>query len=97
MKNKFLFFALVCLLSLSMASCYTVSYAVGSGSQTGETIMEKNHYLVAGLAPIKTANPTQMAGDAKNYQVTISHTVVDGLINILTGGLYTPTTTIVKK
>ena len=97
MKNKFLFFALVCTLSLSMASCYTVSYAVGSGSQTGETIMEKNHYLVAGLAPIKTANPTQMAGDAKNYQVTISHTVVDGLINILTGGLYTPTTTIVKK
>ena len=97
MKNKFLSFALVCLLSLSMASCYTVSYAVGSGSQTGETIMEKNHYLIAGLAPIKTANPTQMAGDAKNYQVTISHTVVDGLINILTGGLYTPTTTIVKK
>lgn len=97
MKNKFLSFALVCLLSLSMASCYTVSYAVGSGSQTGETIMEKNHYLVAGLAPIKTANPTKMAGDAKNYQVTISQTVVDGLINILTGGLYTPTTTIVKK
>lgn len=97
MKNKFLSFALVCLLSLSMASCYTVSYAVGSGSQTGEIITEKNHFLVAGLAPIKTANPTQMAGDAKNYQVTISQTVVDGLINILTGGLYTPTTTIVKK
>ena len=97
MKNKFLSFALVCLLSLSMASCYTVSYAVGSGSQTGETIMEKNHYLVAGLAPIKTANPTQMAGDVKNYQVTITHTFVDGLINVLTSGMYTPTTTIVKK
>lgn len=97
MKNKFLSFALVCLISLSMASCYTVSYAVGSGSQTGETIMEKNHYLVGGLAPIKTANPTQMAGDAKNYQVTITHTFVDGLINVLTSGMYTPTTTIVKK
>ena len=97
MKNKFLSFALVCLLSLSMASCYTVSYAVGSGSQTGETIMEKNHYLVAGLAPIKTANPTQMAGDAKNYQVTIKHTFVDGLFNLFTSGFYTPTTTIVKK
>jgi len=93
----FLSFALVSLLCLSMASCYTVSYAVGSGAQTGETIMEKNHYLVVGLAPIKTADPTKMAGDAKNYQVTISQTVVDGLINILTGGLYTPTTTIVKK
>ena len=97
MKNKFLSFALVCLISLSMASCYTVSYAVGSGSQTGETIMEKNHYLVGGLATIKTANPTQMAGDAKNYQVTITHTFVDGLINVLTSGMYTPTTTIVKK
>jgi hypothetical protein len=97
MKNKFLSFALVFLISLSMASCYTVSYAVGSGSQTGETIMEKNHYLVAGLATIKTANPTQMAGDAKNYQVTITHTFVDGLINVLTSGMYTPTTTIVKK
>jgi len=97
MKNKFLSFALVCLISLSMASCYTVSYAVGSGSQTGETIMEKNHYLVAGLATIKTANPTQMAGDAKNYQVTITHTFVDGFINLLTSGMYTPTTTIVKK
>jgi hypothetical protein len=97
MKNKFLSFALVCLISLSMASCYTVSYAVGSGSQTGETIIEKNHYLVAGLATIKTANPIQMAGDAKNYQVTITHTFVDGLINVLTSGMYTPTTTIVKK
>jgi predicted small secreted protein len=97
MKNKFLSFALVCLISFSMASCYTVSYAVGSGSQTGETITEKNHYLVAGLATIKTANPTQMAGDAKNYQVTITHTFVDGLINVLTSGMYTPTTTIVKK
>jgi hypothetical protein len=97
MKNKFLSFALVCLISLSMASCYTVSYAVGSGSQTGETIMEKNHFLVAGLAPIKTADPTIMAGDAKNYQVTIKHTFIDGLINALTSGLYAPTTTIVKK
>jgi hypothetical protein len=97
MKNKFVTFALLSFLCLSMASCYTLTYAVGDGSKTGETIMEKNHYLIAGLAPIKTADPSKMAGDAKNYQVTISHTVVDGLINILTGGLYTPTTTIVKK
>jgi len=97
MKNKFVSFALACLLSLSMASCYTVSYAVGSGSQTGETIKEKNHFLVAGLASIKSADPTKMAGDAKNYQVTIKHSFVDGLFNVLTSGLYTPTTTIVKK
>lgn len=80
-----------------LTSCYTQSYAVGSGAQTGVTVREKNHYLIAGLAPIKTADPSKMAGDAKNYQVTTTHSFVDGLINLLTGGLYTPTTTIVKK
>jgi hypothetical protein len=97
MKNKFVTFALLSFLCLSMASCYTLTYAVGTGAQTGETITEKNHYLVSGLATIKTADPTKMAGDAKNYQVTIKHTFVDGLINVLTSGIYTPTTTIVKK
>jgi hypothetical protein len=97
MKNKFISFSLLSFLCLSMASCYTLTYAVGTGAQTGETITEKNHYLVSGLATIKTADPTKMAGDAKNYQVTIKHTFVDGLINVLTSGIYTPTTTIVKK
>jgi len=97
MKNKFVTCAVFSFLCLSMASCYTLSYTVGNGPQTGETLVEKNHYVVSGLAPIKTANPAKMAGDAKNYQVTITHTFVDGLINLLTSGLYTPTTTIVKK
>lgn len=97
MKNKFVTFALLSFLCLSMVSCYTVSYAVGTGAQTGATVIEKNHYLIGGLASIKTADPSKMAGDAKNYQVTIKHSFVDGLINVLTSGLYTPTTTIVKK
>ena len=97
MKNKFISFALLTLLCLSLTSCYTVSYAVGTGSQTGETIVEKNHFLVSGLAPLKTADPTKMAGDAKNYQVTIKHSFVDGLFSFITSGMYTPTTTIVKK
>ncbi len=80
-----------------MASCYTLTYTVGDGSKTGEVIKKKNHYLVYGLAPLKTSDPTKMAGDAKNYDVTIKHTFVDGLLNVLTSGLYTPTTTIVIK
>lgn len=80
-----------------MASCYTLTYTVGDGSKTGEVIKKKNHYLVYGLAPLKTSDPTKMASDAKNYDVTIKHTFVDGLLNVLTSGLYTPTTTIVIK
>ena len=97
MKNKLL--ACVCLsfLCFSMASCYTLSYTVGKGPQTGVTVVEKNHYVVGGLASIKTSDPIRMAGDAKDYQVTVKHTFVDGLINLLTSGIYTPTTTIVLK
>jgi len=80
-----------------MTSCYTLTYTVGTGTQTGETIKKKNHYLIYGIAPLKTSDPIKMAGDAKNYQVTIKHTFVDGLLNLLTQGLYTPTTTIVTK
>jgi hypothetical protein len=97
MKNKFVSFALLSFLCLSMSSCYTLTYTVGTGTQTGETIKKKNHYLIYGIAPLKTSDPIKMAGDAKNYQVTIKHTFVDGLLNLLTYGLYTPTTTIVKK
>lgn len=41
MKNKLFSFAMVCLISLSMTSCYTLTYAVGTGSQTGEVIQKK--------------------------------------------------------
>ena len=97
MKKSFLNLVLIIVLGISLTSCYTQSYNVGSGPKTGVTVTQKNHYVVYGLAPLKTADPTKMAGDAKNYQVTITHTFIDGLLNVLTSGLYTPTTTIVKK
>ena len=84
-------------LSLLMTSCYTLTYSVGEGAKTGLEVKEKNHYLIYGLAPIKTSDPVKMAGGAKDYTVTIQHSFVDGLINALTGGIYTPTTTTVTK
>ena len=38
-----------------------------------------------------------MAGGATDYEVSVSHTFIDGLINAITFGFYTPTTTKVKK
>lgn len=88
-----IFFA--CIICLN--SCYTYSYSVGKGSQTGKTISKKNHYVIYGLVPIHTSDPNAMAGDAKDYDIKISHTFVDGLINSLTFGVYNPTTTKVIK
>jgi hypothetical protein len=80
-----------------LTSCYTQSYTVGSGPTNGIETKERSHYLVYGLAPIKTADPTKMAGETKDYEVTVQHTFVDGLINFLTAGIYSPTTTTVVK
>lgn len=97
MKKKLFNLFAVLSISLLMTSCYTLTYSVGEGAKTGATTTKKNHYVVFGLAPIKTSNPTEMANGAKDYEVTIQHTFVDGLINALTGGIYTPTTTTVRK
>jgi len=90
-----LFFA--CVLMLSLTSCYTYSFNVGNGAQSGVTIQEKNHYFIYGLAQGKQADFEELAGGSKDYRVTIKHTFVDGLINAITFGIYTPTTTIVQK
>lgn len=84
-------------MSLSLTSCYTYTLSVGEGSQTGVEVKKMNHYLIYGLAPVGVSNPSVMAGNAEDYDVTIKHSFVDGLINAITFGIYTPTTTIVTK
>ena len=80
-----------------MSSCYSHKFAIGDGPKTGVVVTEKNHYFILGLVPGKVSDPQKMAGDAKDYQVTEVHTFVDGLLNIITFGIYTPTTTQVQK
>ena len=97
MKKSFLTIVLFLGVLFSISSCYTYSMKVGKGSQTGVEYSKKNHYLIYGLATISTSNPKEMAGDAEDYEVTIKHTFIDGLINAFTFGIYTPTTTTVRK
>ena len=84
-------------LTLTMTSCYTYTVTVGKGAQTGVEVRKMNHYLIYGLAPVGVSDPKAMAGGAEDYDVTITHTFIDGLINAITFGIYSPTTTIVKK
>lgn len=97
MKKVFPALCLALGLCFFASSCYTVSYSVGSGAQTGVETKSKNHFLIYGLAPIGSTSPVEMAKGAENYDVTITHSFVDGLISALTAGIYTPTTTIVKR
>ena len=93
MKN-FLFLAV---LAIGLSSCYTTTYTMGSGPQTGITVKEKNLFLLSGLLAINTADPQEMAGGADNFSVETKQSFVDGLILGLTGGLIAPMTVTVTK
>ncbi|HHV41164.1 MAG: Bor family protein [Bacteroidales bacterium] len=97
MKKIVLKGALLITVALLMTSCYSLTFTVGQGARTGVEVVERNHYLIGGLAPIKLADPKAMAGGAKDYTVTVEHTILDGLLAALTGGIYTPTTVKVRK
>lgn len=97
MKKKLINLSLVFVISVLFTSCYTYTMTIGKGSQTGIEYRKMNHYLIYGLAPISTANAKEMAGSALDYDIIIKHTFIDGLLNALTCGIYTPTTTIVRK
>ena len=97
MKKKSLRVIVALFLVFSVSSCFTLEYNVGRGAQTGVEFKGKNHYLIYGLAPISTTDPASLAGDTKDYRVTIQHTFIDGLLNALTFGIYSPTTTKITK
>jgi hypothetical protein len=67
------------------SSCYTLTHTVGSGGGTGQVVEKRAWYILYGLVPLNTVESKEMAGDASNYTVTTGHTVVDVLLNIVTG------------
>jgi predicted small secreted protein len=97
MKRTIKVIAFMMALTLLMASCYTLSYDVGRGAQSGVEVKKQNIYLIGGLVPITTYSPKDLAGGASNYTVTITHSFMDGLLTSITAGIFAPTTIIVKK
>ena len=96
-KLKFLP-VVVLLVSITMfSSCYTYTFSVGEGAKSNEKVTKMNPYFVFGLAPGNVSDPNEMAGGAKDYEVTIQHTFVDGLLGAITFGIFTPTHTTVQK
>ncbi len=97
MKNLILKATMIFGMALMLTSCYTYEFSVGNGAQSGVEVKKKNHYLIYGLAPISTSDPAEMAGGAKDYDVKVEHSFIDGLLNAITFGIYNPTTTTVTK
>ena len=95
-KRLGIIFISVALIGL-MSSCYTHKFNIGEGAKTGVTVTEKNHFFIFGLVPGKLSDPHKMADGATDFEVTEGWEFVDGLLNVITFGIYTPTTTTVQK
>ncbi len=83
-------------LAFMMTSCYVQTHVVGAGAQGNTKVTKWNHYVLGGLAPVGVSQPEEMANGATDYTVTTQHSFVNGLVNALTFGLYSPTTTTVR-
>lgn len=57
MKKKLFAPALLFAVTLMMSSCYTYTFDVGKGAQSGVTVQGKNQYFIAGLAQGKQTDP----------------------------------------
>lgn len=98
MKATVLIILLSLVGSLLLASCYSYTIEYGDGAQRQEPgIEKKNQFFLWGLVVGKVSDPEEMAGEDKDFDVTVVHTFVDGLISTITLGIYTPTTTKITK
>jgi predicted small secreted protein len=97
MKKSILKVAFLLAVCFVMTSCYTYTATVGRGPQSGITVQKQNIYLIYGLAPVSMANIKDMTAGAKDYEITVTHTFIDGLLMAITGGIFSPTTVIVKR
>lgn len=96
-KKTFKMLGLLLLSSSLFTSCYTYTSVVGEGAKGNQGVTKWNHYVIYGLAPVGVSDSKAMADGATDYTVTTSQSFVNGLVSGLTLGLYTPTTTTVKK
>jgi len=97
MKRGIQIFVFIFAISMLLTSCYSYTTVVGNGPQGKGEVTKLNNYFIYGLVPANISDAKEMAGGATDYSVTTVQTFVNGLVSGLTFGIYTPTTTIVKK
>ncbi|MDR3137902.1 MAG: Bor family protein [Tannerellaceae bacterium] len=93
--KKVKFFLCTCACIGLLTSCYTAEVVVGHPKppyiKAGSF---KNHHLIGGLISVGHRHDAKkLAGDVDNYVVQHQWSFIDGLVSVITYGLYTPTTT----
>ena len=94
MKNRVVHFALLLLL---LSSCHPTHFVVGKGPQQNQVVKARNKFLLLGLKHVGTApDPNIMSKNASDYKITVKLTPGDVVLNVVTLGIYSPLTVLVK-
>ena len=77
-------------------SCNVHTFTFGEGPSEGYSkIIKQNNYAL-GLVSDKVSI-TEYINNEKNYSLTVKQTFIDSVFSLLSFGLYTPTSIIIKK
>lgn len=96
--KKIVFGGAILLASFSFTSCYNTKVFCGDTTKQTPVVKvnsEWNHHLLYGLIPLNNAKmeAKEYVGNKESYVVKTNQTFVNMLVNAITLGLYTPTTT----
>jgi len=89
MKKLFLTIAVTSLIS----ACATQTFPINPNlsSSTIPTQEDRQPFFIGGLGQTQSMNAAEICGDAsKIIKVETEHTFLDGFLNFLSSGLYTP-------
>lgn len=85
MTRKIVSIALFVVVLFTFAGCYTQTHIVGNGAKTGQTVENRQWFILWGLVPISKVDSKAMAEGAQDYTITTESTFVDGVISVFTG------------
>ena len=71
--------------SLFLVGCYTQTFVVGDGPQTGQTASQRQWFALYGLIPLTQVDTGALAGGATDYEIQTQRSGVDILIGMPAG------------
>ena len=71
--------------SLFVVGCYTQTFVVGNGSQTGQTASQRQWFALFGLIALTQVDIQALSGGATDYEIQTQVSGMDILIGIPAG------------
>jgi hypothetical protein len=84
-------YASVALLALLLSGCASQTFTINGSTNAEPTTQTSQHFFIHGLGQERTTDAATLCGGAENIvKVEVQQTFVNGLLGVITWGIYTP-------